>query len=302
MNTPSPCLYKQCLNYICNNLNLLCELSPNGKLEFKDKSFMFNHIVSEDLLEHLADYNQLNDLTLNLFAHNNQTSLKSVRLKNVSCSKDSFKLFLKKHQLTELIINNINLLDDNPLLGQSDLVVLKCSKNASMLNNLIDGLNDWSFQHLKHLNLARNGALFSSILFDIKSFKNLVKLNVSLTAFNNHSFDIVTQELSCLESLDMSCTRVGDFIPLTRLKHQLKSLYMYNMRAPLNDDIIPIICCLTKLHNLDISCDVSTQIFGCTLSVFDVNLFIEELCKAKLEELNYLDISGKTEIKIESLK
>ena len=130
----------------------------------------------------------------------------------------------------------------------------------------------------------------------------MVKLNVSLTAFNNHSLDIVTQELSCLQSLNMSCTRVGEFAPLTRLKHQLKSLYMYNMRAPLNDDIIPIVCCLTKLEHLDISCDVSTQIFGCILSMFDVNLFLEELCKAKLDELKHLDISGKTQTKIESLK
>jgi len=89
---------------------------------------------------------------------------------------------------------------------------------------------------------------------------------------------------------------------LLRLKDTLKHLSMYNMRNSFNDDIIDIVCSLDKLQNLDLSCDVSTKIFAdSTLSIFDVNLLLERISLAHLDNLIYLDISGKVSIKKESI-
>jgi hypothetical protein len=95
---------------------------------------------------------------------------------------------------------------------------------------------------------------------------------------------------------------VSDISALLRLKN-LKHLIMYSMRASLTDDLIDIVCNLSKLQHLDLSCDVSTKLFSdMNLSVFDVNLLLEQLTKRKLNDLVYLDISGKIEIKKEILE
>lgn len=355
-NNPSG-LYSDCLNYLCNNLDLVCHLktyefisssqtakssafhqqllinsdsskksTPNTstfyikKYEFKDKNIKFNHIISEDLLNRLCELGKLNDSTLALFT-NTQTCLKSVHIKNATLSKESIKLLLKQHQITELVINNIQLSsglfadcepNNNSNLANlnsqhnsalvSQQVQLASSATSICINDLIEGLNEWSLEHLKLLNVARNSTLFGSIIINLKQLSNLTKLNVSFTCFNNCSLDIIAQDLHNLEYLDVSATRVSDLNPLLCLKHKLKHLYMYNMRSALNDDIVQVICKLGSLQSLDLSCDVSTKIFAdMNLSIFDANLLLDELSQARLNDLKYLDISGKASIKQDSL-
>lgn len=313
-------LYENCLNYLCNNLDLICDLieinepfnqtnqknkHANKKLVFKDKTIKINHIVSEDILERLCDLGKLNDLTITLF-NQTQTCFKNVRIKNASISKESVKVFLKQHQINELLINNIQI-NSNDSESQNSIDQIANNINHSnqtpiTINDLIDGLNTWSLEHLKNLNVSRNISLFGSILINLKQLNNLVKLNVSYTCFNNHSLEIITQDLNHLEYLDISGTRVSDVVALLRLKN-LKFLLMYNMRASLTDDIISVVCDLTKLQHLDLSCDLSTKLFSdMSLSLFDVNLLLEQLTKFKLNDLKYLDISGKIEIKRDTLK
>ena len=132
-------------------------------------------------------------------------------------------------------------------------------------------------------------------IFD--EYNSFAKLNVSYTCLNNQSLDTMAQDLvnPNLKYLDVSVTNVNDFSRLLRLKDKLKHLFMYNMRTHLNDDIIPMVCQLHKLQSLDLSCDLSSKIFADTiLSVFDVNLLLDELCKANLKDLRYLDVSGKS--------
>ena len=132
---------------------------------------------------------------------------------------------------------------------------------------------------------------------------SLTRLNVSFTSFNNHSLDIICQDLPRIEYLDISGTKVNELGPLIRLSDTLRGLFMYHMRASLTNDIVEIICSLSRLTNLDLSCDISTKIFADTnLSVFDVNFLLAELTKSRLVELKYLDISGKTGIKQEVLR
>ena len=157
MNNGSPSrLYESCLNFICQNLDLLCELldlkeaaqnstKKSKKLVFRDQNIRFNHIVSEDILERLCDLGKLNDLTISLFI-GVQTCFKNVRIKNAYISKESVKLLLRQHQIDELFINNIQINSND-----SDLVhVTKDFENGIInnfgshtpitINDLIDGI------------------------------------------------------------------------------------------------------------------------------------------------------------------
>ena len=68
---------------------------------------------------------------------------------------------------------------------------------------------------------------------------------------------------------------------------------MYNMKSLLENDIIHILCGLHNLQKLDISCDVSAQIFNESMSVFDVNSLLDAFTKSELNNLSFLDLSGK---------
>ncbi|CAF0733697.1 unnamed protein product [Brachionus calyciflorus] len=306
-------LYSTCLNYLCNNLDFFCKINQINitntglnsskkdtnfvKYEFKDCSIRFNNFISEDILEKLCDLNKLNDSTFSLFT-TEQTNLRKVHLKNSQLSRDIIKLVLRKHQINELIVNNLHSENQNTSTPNNSNIT---NSNIN-INDLIDSLNEWSLNNLTYLNVSRNKSLFGSILINLKSLKNLTKLNVSFTCFNNVCLDIVCNDLNNLEYLDISATKVSDISPLVNLKDKLKYLFMYNMRSSLGDEIIQIVCSCSRLLSLDLSCDVSTKIFSdMTLSLFDVNKFLNELTSARLIDLKYLDISGKINIKQESL-
>jgi hypothetical protein len=359
-NNPSR-LYVSCLNYICNNLDLICVVNNSAppplqpltkptvvfkQFEFRDKSVKFNHAISEDFLERLCQLGKLNDSTIQLFI-NNQTCLKKFNIRNVCLSKELIKLVLKQHKINELCINNVQFISANIsehtatqpndeyssyLINASNFSLnnnvtgnvavtsqaataaaavtsgVLANNNSNQghtgicINDLTESLNEWSQVYLKSLNVSRNATLFGSILINLNKLKNLAKLNVSYTCFNNHSLDIITQDLGNLEFLDISGTKVNNLNSLARLRDKLKCLYMYNMRASIGDDIVPVVCRLRRLANLDLSCDVSNKIFqDMSLSLFDVNYLLDELATAMLADLKYLDISGKVSIKQESL-
>lgn len=274
---------------------------------FRDKRVKFNHIVCEDLLERLGDLNKLNDTTLALFLNPSQVFLRRFVLKNCNVSRQVLKKVLKEHQIDELSLINVQLSSTSGASGchpstENQPSLHNCGSCTFSISNLVDSLNPCSLEHLRYLNVSRNTSLFGSILVSIKEMSNLQKLNVSFTSFNNQTLDIVTRDLAHLEYLDVSGTKCNDLSLLLRIKDTLKYLCMYNMRASLNDEIIPVLCSLTALKHLDVSCDVSTKIFAdMSLSVFDVNLLLDELASSNLHGLSYLDISGKSSIKQESL-
>ncbi|RNA17324.1 zyg-11 -like protein, partial [Brachionus plicatilis] len=290
-----PTLYLTCIEFLCKNINLFCALSQsdpviyskkNVNYQFKDASIRFNRTISEDLLKHLSDTDKLTNSTLSLFG-TQQTSLRKCHIKNALLSKERLKTVLKNHKISELSVNN-----------------LLCDSQSSTItiNDIIDSLNDWSLINLSNLDISRNKSVFNSILVNLNNLKNLTKLNVSFTCFNNLYLDIVCQDLLNLEYLDMSATKVSDLRPLINLKDKIKHLYMYNMRASLDNDIIDVITKLNQLHTLDLSCDVSTKIFSdMTMSLFDVNDLLDALQMNHLPQLKYLDISGKSKVKQESL-
>ena len=296
MEECSESLYKITLNHICKNLTNYCELSRDKKLQFKNKHFKLNHVISEDILACLTEMGKINDTTLTLFT-GPQCNLKKIKIKNISVSKKALSQLLQKNVINELSVNNVRF--SQLISTASSTLVVDESIN---LNEIISGLNKESLIGLKSLNISRNISLFSHVLFSTSRLINLSRLNVSLTSFNDHSLDIVTQEIKHLEYLNMSSTKVSNFESLHRLKSTLKFLYAYNMRAAVNNDMIEVVCQLNKLQCLDVSCDLTTQIFEENLSFFDVNLMLDRLVEVKLNDLKYLDISGKLAIKTELLR
>lgn len=290
-----PTLYSACIDYICKNIYKFCSLSQsdpvkyskkNLNYQFKDKSIRFNHIISEDLLKHLSESDKLTNSTISLFS-NEQTNLKKCQIKNAILSKDALKSVLKTHKISQLYVNNL---------------ICDSQSSTISLNDIIDSLNEWSLFNLFYLDVSCNKSVFNSILVNLKNLTNLTKLNVSFTCFNNVSLDIVCEDLLNLEYLDMSATKVSDLKPLIKLKEKIKHLYMYNMRASLDNDIIDVITKLSQLQTLDLSCEVSTKIFSdMTMSLFDVNQLLKALETNCLPNLKYLDISGKLKVNEDSL-
>ena len=267
--------------------------APLRAFQFKDDTVKFNHVISQDLLERLCEHGKLNDQNFGLF-NNKQTCLRNIVIKNACLSKELVQNILKQHQIAELVFSNISSPSHaaNGVNTNSD-----AENNPFTINDLISSLNEWSLEHLRYLNVSRNASFFGSVLVNTKRLINLQKLNVSYTCFNNLSLDIITQDLCNLEYLDMSGTRVSDLSSLLRIKDKLKYLYMYHMRASLNDEIVDQICALDKLQQLDLSREVSTRIFAdMAVSNFDINLLLRELSNVKLPDLKYLDISGRLDI------
>lgn len=132
-------LYSTCLNYICVNLDVICEPSSASlatlnkshhhhyyghhghahhhqhshsqvALQFRQKSIVLNHVISEDLIERLSQLNKLNDSTLSLFvASSASCCLKRLHLRNCVLSKDMLRLVLKNNNIDELSMNNVQI-------------------------------------------------------------------------------------------------------------------------------------------------------------------------------------------------
>jgi Zyg-11 protein homolog len=173
------------------------------------------------------------------------------------------------------------------------------------INSLVSSINCSSCDNLKSVDLSRNWYLFSTILVDFQPFKSLKCLNVSFTSFNNHSLQILCETVIGLESLDISGTRVNDLLPLLSIQLTIKHLFMYNMRASIDDkDILPIIDKLVNLEHLDVSTETPKGKYfdSVTWSNFDVNLLLDKLTCNKLNHFKSIDISGKKRIEPKSLK
>ena len=62
----------------------------------------------------------------------------------------------------------------------------------------------------------------------------------------NMDWRLIAEDLPCLENLDISSTHIHDISPLRKCKNRLKSLSMYNLLASNQDEVVPVLCDLTK--------------------------------------------------------
>lgn len=274
-----------CVNYICDNISALCEEhtdADNGytTLTFKSGEIFFPCNLSDQLLQNICEKKKLDDRTVSLFDAS-CTNLKRVRIKNASVTAHGLRV-LKPHKIIELEASGLKKLSINDLIG--------C-------------LGEWTTSNLRLLDVSQCTFINKSkfcVLVSLSQLKSLQTLNVSYTEFNNNALDIVSQDLTSLENLDISGTPVSDLSPLKKCKDRLKSLTMYNLRASHTEQTIAVLGHLYRLRHLDVSDDLSTQqpfMAGTNhpqQSHFKTELLLMEPCL--FPELQSLDISGKDDL------
>ena len=250
-------------------------------LVFRGIDIFFPSTLSDELLSSLSEKKQLTDETLELFSPK-YTCLKRVKVKDAPITQKGLRVF-KEHKIVDFEATGLK---------------------KVTINDIINCLGEWTVTNLRNMNLMNNTFLNSSkycVVVSLSRLRHLQCLNVSNTEFNKQGLDIVAQDLHCLECLDISNTPVTDLSPLRRLKDHLKSLSMYNLRASHTDDLVSILCDLTKLQHLDVSDDYSAQQF---ISLQPVTLNVLDLLQRSSQLLNLtsLDISGKTGVNEAALR
>lgn len=265
-----------CVDFICDNLEELCDVnpidSPLPKMTFKDPDVYFHGDLSEQLLTKLCDKGKLTDDTLCLF-NPNTTCLKRVSIHDSQLTTKGLRT-LRAHRITDLEIKGLRTVTVNDVIG--------C-------------LGEWTLSNLKSLNVTHSTFMNSTnfiVVISLTKLQNLQSLNVSHTEFNNHGLEIITTDLPCLEHLDISNTRVTDISAVRKCKDRLKSLSIYNIRPVNEDEVIPILFEMKQLVHLDISEDPSVQpLLNLQNGRFKIKaLFSDPEC---LPCLTSIDISGK---------
>ncbi|CAG2054174.1 unnamed protein product, partial [Timema podura] len=229
-------LQETCVDFICKNLEAVCETttitsqcSMQGfdgdyasppvekatKLVFRDSDTYIHSEISEQLLTNLSESGRLSDHTLTLFDPST-TRLRHVILRNASALTTKGLRMLRGHKISDLEATGLKV----------------------TVNDLIGCLGEWTLQNLRSLNVARSTFMDGSrycVVVALSKLRNLQCLNVSCTEFNRHGLEIVVEDLPHLESLDISCTRVDDITPLRKCRDRLKLLTMYNLKLRLLD-------------------------------------------------------------------
>lgn len=273
-------LQECCVDFICDNLAALSDATQTEtgqtKHIFKDRDICFHGHLSEQLLETLCEKKKLTDETLSLF-DSNVTRLKKVCIKDAQLTTKGLRV-LRSHKISHLEVTGLK---------------------SVTVNDVIGCLGEWTLSNLQALNVCNSTFLNSSkfcVVVSLSKLHMLQDLNVGNTEFNKHGLEIIAEDLPCLENLDISGTPVNDISPLRKCKDRLKSLCMYNLRAANTEEIVPILCELTKLIHLDISDDSPTSqhfvnYYPCRFKI--ANLISKHKC---LPLLKSLDISGKENV------
>ena len=273
-------LQQTCLDVISEKIHALCEeqMVPEtgvASLTFRGNDVFFPSAISDELLCSLSEKKHLTDEVLELF-NPRYTSLKRVKIKDAPITQKGLRVF-KEHKIIDFEATGL--------------------KNVT-INDIINCLGEWTVTNLRNMNLMNNTFLNSSkycVVVSLSRLRHLQCLNVSNTEFNKQGLDIVAQDLHGLECLDISSTPVTDLSPLRLLKDHLRSLSMYNLRASHTEDLVSVLCDLTKLQHLDVSDDYSGQPYiHLQPTKFNVLHLLRRSCQ--LQDLTSLDISGKAEL------
>ena len=269
-----------CVDFICDNLEALCEASVTEigqpKLKFREQDVYFHGNLSESLLTSLCEKGKMNDETLMLFDPS-VMNLKHVCIRDAQLTTKGLRT-LKTHRISELEITGLK---------------------SVTVNDVIGCLGEWTTTNLRSLNVSNSTFLNSTkfcVVVSLSKLRNLQSLNVSCTEFNKHGLEIIAEDLPNLEKLDISSTPIDDISALRKCKERLKSLSMYNLRAAQASDMVSVIVDLTKLLHLDISDDANqSSVQSMMSSNLPVKMQVMDLLSRTrcLPHLTSLDISGK---------
>ncbi|KAL3887173.1 hypothetical protein ACJMK2_027123 [Sinanodonta woodiana] len=284
-------LQQCCLDFICNNLDVLCQEIPlprsiNVKLAFKNSDVFLTDAISEEFLKTLCEKKKLNDETLTLF-DSNCMNLKRVYIKDAQLSAAGLRI-LKAQKIVELEV-----------LGLGNVTV----------NDVIGSLGQWTLNNLKTLHVSNLkfintpnkmgiGSYLNTADLDVNigSLRSLKYLDVSNTELNVCGLNIIAKQLPCLEVLDISCTRISDIKPLRRCRDRLKCLSLYDLN--IGSDSIPVLTQLTGLVHLDVSYDShSISRIGINWDRFRFKVSALLSRTHCLPNLTSLDISGNLGLK-----
>lgn len=312
-------LQEVCVDFICENLEALCDLTPviqqissvavntcsgsdqehaqhqsqpsscaslfsavpGSRLVFKDSEVYFHSDLSEKLLTALSEKGKLCDLTMTLF-DSNTTRLRHVQLPDAGKLSIQGLRVLKGHKISNLEV----------------------SRMVVTVNDLIGCLGEWTLQNLRSLNVAHSTFVDGSrycVVVALSKLRSLQSLNVSGTEFNRHGLEIVAEDLPQLECLDISNTGVDDITPLRKCRDRLKSLTMYNLKVSEGENVVSVLLELYQLRVLDMSYEKNAHPFE---TPHPSRTHIARLLNSKscLVHLAVLDISGEYEIFIPDLR
>ncbi|KAL3887221.1 hypothetical protein ACJMK2_027168 [Sinanodonta woodiana] len=241
-------LQQCCLDFICNNLDVLCQEIPlprsiKVKLAFKNSDVFLTDAISEEFLKTLCEKKKLNDETFALF-DSNFMNLKRVYIKDAQLSAAGLRI-LKTQQIVQLKVSGLGNVTVNDVIG---------SLGQWTLNNL----KTLHVSNLKFINTPNKMGVCSylntaDLDVNIGSLRSLKYLDVSNTELNAFGLNIIATKMPCLEVLNISCTRISDIKPLRRCKDRLKCLSMYDLN--IGSDSISVLTRLTGLVHLDVSYD-----------------------------------------------
>ena len=290
-------LEEACVDFICENLDALCEVTPlmtlsppvdgsdkpechkEEKLTLKDDSILPSGI-SDRLLEQLSEKGKLRDLTMTLF-DSNVATLRNVRMRKAAKLTTKGLRMLKGHKIRSL-----------------EAIGLTVS-----VNDLIGCLGEWTLQNLRSLNVTKSTFMAGSkycVVVGLSKLQNLQSLNVASTEFNSHGLEIVIEDLPHLEVLNISGTQVSDISPLRKCRDRLKSLYMYNLKVSHQESVVRILLELHQLQHLDISDEQDRHPFDLLEpNPSSISDLFNPTC---LPHLKYLDISGAERVDEDALR
>lgn len=276
-------LQECCVDFICENIDAICEVETDEQQQpirysFRDPYVFYHQDVSEQVLETLSARGLLNDSILTLF-DSCCTRLQRVRINNAHNVTTKGLRALRSHKVTQL-----------EATGLSRVTV----------NDLIGCLGDWTLSHLRLLNVARTAFTSSKfcVVVALSKLQGLTSLNVSYTEFNRHGLDIVAQDLPLLEVLDISGTRIKDISPLLRCRERLRSLSMYNLKSCGGEEAV--LCQLQRLQHLDVSDDRDHPLDLLHPLRHDVSWLLRE--PHRFPHLVSLDLSGKDGLTVNALR
>ena len=140
---------------------------------------------------------------------------------------------------------------------------------------------------------------YTTIVLQLTKLKGLTSLSLPGTTFHATSLEIIVENLCNLETLDISCTKVGDIGCLKKLQHRLKNLYLYGLTFGPNPEVIndalQVLSEMRELRILDISDEKDLQhpfdMLNPNQGKIPAVQFLSR-CMNKLPHLTSLDLSG----------
>uniref|UniRef100_A0A3Q0RRM5 Zyg-11 family member, cell cycle regulator, like n=1 Tax=Amphilophus citrinellus TaxID=61819 RepID=A0A3Q0RRM5_AMPCI len=222
-----------CLAQVCRSLNSLCSMRADGSMSLIWAP-LFPQEMADQLLNHMASKEILNDTTVGIFRNCKELRLRRASIRSCPVSAEAFRLALCPHRLLELDASWVF----GGLTGAD--VVSGLASNAECRSSLqrlsLSGLRlDWE-------SLEANGG----VRVGFSSLRGLRTLNLANTDLNDAALeDICT--LPHLESLDISCSAISNFTALLTCKNTLRSLITARQLLEGSPQVLPL------LVSLDIS-------------------------------------------------